>query len=70
MELSINGQPRSFPDLGLDCTLAQLVEALEIKADRVAVEQNGDIVPRGSWADAPVKNGDRLEIVQFVGGGC
>jgi thiamine biosynthesis protein ThiS len=42
---------------------------LGIKADRIAVERNGEIARRSEWATTPVQNGDRLEIVQFVGGG-
>jgi thiamine biosynthesis protein ThiS len=70
MELSINGHTRSFPDLAVGSNLAQLVEALGIKADRVAIEQNGDIVPRSTWTATVVREGDRFEIVHFVGGGC
>ncbi len=70
MDLSINGQRRSFPNLAADCTVQELVEALGIKADRIAVEQNGEIVPRSTWAGSAVRDGDRFEIVHFVGGGC
>ena len=66
MTLQINGQPREFPD-GL--TVASLVAHLGMKGDRVAVEVNLDIVPRGSWDATPLKDGDKLEIVHFVGGG-
>ena len=41
-----------------------------MKADRVAVELNRDIVPRDQWAETKLPEGDRLEIVHFVGGGC
>ena len=40
-----------------------------MKADRVAVELNRDIVPRDRWAETALNEGDRLEIVHFVGGG-
>ena len=66
MTLTINGEPRDFPD-GL--TLAALIAQLGMKADRVAVELNLEIVPRGTWDSTLLKNGDRLEIVHFVGGG-
>ena len=66
MKLQINGESRDFPD-GL--TLAGLVEHLGIKPDRVAVELNLTIVPRPNWADTRLKEGDKLEIVHFVGGG-
>ncbi len=66
MELFINGEKRSF-DHAL--SLAQLVEGLGMKGDRVAVELNREIVPRASWQETLLKNSDRLEIVHFVGGG-
>ena len=66
MKLQLNGEPRDFPD-GL--TLAALVQHLDMKADRVAVELNLEIVPRANWAGTHLKEGDKLEIVHFVGGG-
>ncbi len=70
MKLHLNGEERDFGSPTLPFTLAALVEALGMKADRVAVELNRDIVPRDSWAHTPLKEGDRLEVVHFVGGGC
>ena len=69
MQVWINGQARSFAGLPAEATLDALVSHLEMKADRVAIEQNGEIVPRTSWGVAPVREGDRFEIVHFVGGG-
>ena len=69
MQVSINGQARSLAELTPLATLDQLIAMLGIKEDRVAVEQNGEIVPRSTWNTAPVKDGDRFEIVHFVGGG-
>jgi thiamine biosynthesis protein ThiS len=66
MNLYINGDERSFDPA---MTLASLVEALGMRSDRVAVELNRDIVPRDRWPDTLLRDGDRLEIVQFVGGG-
>lgn len=66
MNLQINGEARQFA-AGL--TLAALVEQLGMKADRVAVELNREIVPRNRWPVTDLHDGDRLEIVQFVGGG-
>jgi thiamine biosynthesis protein ThiS len=67
MKLQINGEARDFnPPL----TLAGLVEQLDMKADRVAVELNRSIVPREQWQGTSLADGDRLEIVHFVGGGC
>ena len=67
MKLQINGEERAFSDSAL--TLAALVETLGMKPDRVAVELNRDIVPRDRWAETLLKDGDRLEVVHFVGGG-
>jgi len=67
MQLVINGVARSVPD-GL--TVAALVEHLGMKSDRVAVELNREIVPRGKWNETSVGENDRLEIVHFVGGGA
>ena len=66
MRLIINGAERTFADLP---DLAALVEELGMKSDRVAIELNRDIVPRARWSETPLKDGDRLEIVHFVGGG-
>jgi len=69
MDLFINGQPRSFPQLAAGATLNDLLTALALKADRVAVEHNGSIVGRPAWVTTPLASGDKLEIVHFVGGG-
>jgi sulfur carrier protein len=66
MRLFINGKEQTFED---SLTLAQLIEQLGMKGDRVAAELNRDIVSRAQWAETPLHDGDRLEIVHFVGGG-
>jgi len=66
MRLVINGKEQTFEDA---LNLAQLVERLGMKGDRVAIELNRDIVPRAQWAETSLNDGDRLEIVHFVGGG-
>lgn len=68
MTLQINGQPRSFSE-PVPSTLDQVLLQLGMKADRVAVERNGEIVPRTQWSETTVQSGDRLEVVHFVGGG-
>jgi thiamine biosynthesis protein ThiS len=70
MDLLINGQPRSFPALAAGATLQDLLTALALKSDRVAVEHNGSIVPRTAWPSTPIAAGDKFEIVHFVGGGA
>jgi sulfur carrier protein len=69
MNVIINGQERQFPELPADAKLAQLVAALGLQGDRVAVEHNGNIVARAEWENASLQSGDKLEIVHFVGGG-
>lgn len=69
MKLHINGEERNFSDADALSTLAVLIEIMGMKADRVAVELNRDIVPRDRWAATQLNDGDRLEIVHFVGGG-
>jgi sulfur carrier protein len=66
ISLTINGEPRRFET---DLTVAQLIERLELAGKRVALERNGEIVPRSSFASAHLAEGDRLEIVVAVGGG-
>ena len=68
MKLQINGEEKSFESTG-PFTLAALVESLDMKPDRVAIELNRDIVPRDLWAQTTLNDGDRLEMVHFVGGG-
>lgn len=69
MKLRLNGEEREFANAAAPFTLAALVEALGMKADRVAIELNRDIVPRDRWTQTGLNEGDRLEIVHFVGGG-
>ncbi len=66
MKLHINGDEKTFDS---PITLAALVETLGMKSDRVAVELNREIAPRATWAETTLNEGDRLEIVHFVGGG-
>ena len=68
MKLHINGEQRDFTEPA-PSTLAVLIEILGMKSDRVAVELNRDIVPRDRWAETRLNDGDRLEVVHFVGGG-
>jgi thiamine biosynthesis protein ThiS len=66
MDLIINGERREFAE---NIPLTELVEQLGMKPERLAVELNGDIVPRCVWAETILHDSDRLEIVHFVGGG-
>lgn len=69
MNIVINGQRRDVAELSDSATVADLVVSLGLKGDRVAIEQNGSIVTRDEWAAAGIQDGDRFEIVHFVGGG-
>ena len=64
--LTINGEPRRFERT---LTVSELLERLELTGKRVAIERNGEIVPRGRFALEHVSEGDELEIVVAVGGG-
>lgn len=64
-QIQINGEPRQ---VSADTILA-LVEELSLDSRKVAVERNLEIVPRSLHAATPVQAGDRIELVQFVGGG-
>ena len=66
IELVINGEPLTFP---APLSLAQLIESLDLAGKRIAIEKNGEIVPRSQHATTPLASGDRLEIVVAVGGG-
>ncbi len=66
MKLRINGEERTF---AAAASLDALVEQLGMKADRVAIELNREIVPRARWNETPLRDGDELEVVHFVGGG-
>ncbi len=66
----MNGTKHTLPDLQAPVDLPAVLAAFGFKADRIAVEQNGEIVRRSAWTTALVKEGDKLEVVHFVGGGC
>jgi thiamine biosynthesis protein ThiS len=66
VNLIINGEARQVAE-GL--SLTELVQQLGMQSGRVAVELEREIVPRDRWSQTILKEGDRLEIVHFVGGG-
>ena len=67
MKLIINGEERTFEGVS---NVAELIDKLGIKGDRVAVELNREIVSRAQWTESALKESDKLEIVHFVGGGA
>ncbi len=66
IQLSVNGQMRRLEP---GANIERLLGELELTGQRVAVEKNGDIVPRSRYADTRLADGDTLEIVVAVGGG-
>ena len=66
IQITVNGESRS---LAPGTTVAALLAAMNLTGKRIAVERNGDIVPKGRHADTSLAAGDRLEIVVAVGGG-
>lgn len=66
MEIVLNGEPRSLAD---SLSILELLQAEGLGDRRVAVEVNGEIVPRGQHGEHALKQGDRIEIVHALGGG-
>jgi sulfur carrier protein len=67
MELLVNGTVHRLTPS--PATVAELVRALNLEGKRIAVERNGEIVPKSRYAATAVAPGDRLEVVAAVGGG-
>lgn len=66
MKIYVNGEAC---DADGNSSLAELVESLQVAQERIAVELNKNVIRRRDWRDTPVNEGDRIEIVHFVGGG-
>ncbi|MCC5812516.1 MAG: sulfur carrier protein ThiS [Ectothiorhodospiraceae bacterium] len=66
MQIIVNGKTRELPERS---TAADLVEQLELTGRRIAMEVNGDVLPRSRYADYRFNGGDRVEIVHAIGGG-
>ncbi len=66
MQIRINGATQVVPE---HSTLSALLEELRLSGKRLAVEVNGQIVPRSTYAERRLENGDAVEIVQAIGGG-
>jgi len=67
LSITVNGRPRT---LSLPATtIADLVRELDIEGKRIAVEKNGEVVPKSRYAMTVLINGDQIEIVGAVGGG-
>lgn len=66
MIIQVNGDAR---DVSTSSTLSDLVEQLKLAAERVAIELNHKVIRRKEWQQTALNEGDRVEIVHFVGGG-
>jgi sulfur carrier protein len=66
MEISVNGEQRS---VAAALSVAELLRGMGLEGKRLAVERNGEIVPKSAHAATPLAEGDRIEIVIAVGGG-
>ncbi len=66
MDIQLNGQPQALPD---QSTVATLLHQQGLAERRVAVEVNGEIIPRSQHASRVLQAGDRIEIVHALGGG-
>ncbi|MCG6861192.1 MAG: sulfur carrier protein ThiS [Chromatiaceae bacterium] len=66
MQIILNGNPTEIPD---GTNMAALIERLELKGQRLAVEVNEELVPRSRFGDQRLTDSDRVEIIHAVGGG-
>ena len=66
ISIIVNGETR---EAASGVTVSELLQGLGIHSGRVAIERNRQILPRANWSETRVVEGDRYEIVQFVGGG-
>ena len=66
MRVTVNGEAREVPE---GASVATLLQAIGLDTRKVAVERNLEIVPRSTYAATPLQDGDKLEIVHFIGGG-
>jgi sulfur carrier protein len=64
--IELNGEPYSING---DASLVALIEKLNLRRGRIGIELNHAVIPKAEWAGVSLKQGDRLEIVNFVGGG-
>ena len=64
--IQLNGEPYLIEG---DARLLALIEKLNLRRNRIAIELNHAVVPKAEWAGIALKPGDQIEIVNFVGGG-
>jgi sulfur carrier protein len=66
LQIRLNGEAKETEE---GTTLPDLVESLSLAPERIAIEVNGEVVRRAEWPRVTLKEGDRIEVVHFVGGG-
>jgi thiamine biosynthesis protein ThiS len=66
LEIIVNGESQDVPN---QITIEELISRIGLRSDRLAVERNHEVVSRSQWPSVLLKEGDRLEIIHFVGGG-
>ncbi len=66
IQLTVNGEIQNFDN---PISVSQLIDYLSLQGKRIAIERNGEIVPRSQFADQTLADGDKLEVVVAVGGG-
>lgn len=67
MNITLNGKARELP---AEAEVATLLSALGVRPEQVAVAVNGEVVRRSDWTTTVVRDGDAVEVVRAVGGGC
>lgn len=67
MKIRLNGEEK---ETEAGTTLPALIESLSLAPERIAVELNGEVVRRAEWPGVTLNEGDRVEVVHFVGGGA
>jgi thiamine biosynthesis protein ThiS len=66
VQIQLNGEPREIPD---QSSIGDLIRLLDLSQERLAIELNQAVVRRSHWVNTILREGDRVEIVHFVGGG-
>ena len=70
MQIILNGEPHTLPNKPAESTyISDLIEQLGLTDQRLAIELNGDIVPRSQHATLALNDGDKVELVRAIGGG-
>ena len=66
VKILINGEEKDLPG---SISVSDLLNRFELPSQRVAIELNKNVIRKGDWSETPVNDGDRIEVVHFVGGG-